>query len=463
MAAYLLCTTPIYGHFLPLLEIGHYLVSQGHDVEMITGSRFESRVEEAGLTFVPLPPECDFDDRDIDVAFPGRVGKKGLARLRFDFKAVFVDALPHQYRIVRSRLDGGTTFDGVLVDAAYTGILPILLGAAPRPPVLACGVIPLSLSSRDTAPFGLGLPPRSDAVGRLRNAVLNHLIRRVFLPGHKAAAQHLRTLTGRDMPVFLLDGASLTDVLLQLTCPGFEYPRSDLPSNVRFVGPVLPQHAGDFAAPGWWEEVLDHRQPIVHVTQGTIDNKDLTRLILPSISALAHEEVLVVVTTGGQPLPPDAEPLPANVRIADFLPYDLLLPHVDLVVTNGGYGGTQRCLALGLPVIVAGDREDKPEVAARVAWTGAGINLRTGTPPSKAILAAVRKVLADPAYREAARRLSAEYGRYSALPAIAAALATTRQRQDLSQQPPRRRAAKQTSRPVTTKGAVPRLNGRRTP
>jgi UDP:flavonoid glycosyltransferase YjiC (YdhE family) len=176
---------------------------------------------------------------------------------------------------------------------------------------------------------------------------------------------------------------------------------------------------------------LDHRQPIVHVTQGTIDNKDLTRLILPGISALAHEQVLVVVTTGGQPMPPDAEPLPPNVRVADFLPYDLLLPHVDLVVTNGGYGGTQRCLALGVPVIVAVDREDKPEVAARVAWTGAGINLRTGTPPSKAILAAVRKVLTDPSYREAAGRLSAEYSRYSALPAIAEALATTRQRQDL--------------------------------
>jgi UDP:flavonoid glycosyltransferase YjiC (YdhE family) len=432
MASYLLCTTPIYGHLLPLVEIGRYLVSLGHHVEMIAGSRFKREVTEAGLVFVPLPAECDFDDRDIDKAFPERVGKKGLARLRYDINSVFVDAMPHQYRLVRNLLDRDGKVDAVLVDGAFVGTFPLLLGSAPRPPILVCGIVPLSLSSRDTAPFGLGLPPRADALGRVRNALLNRLIQRIFRPNQKAADQHIRSLTGRGLPVFLLDSAPLADSFLQLTCPGFEYPRSDLPSNIRFVGPVLPHHAGAFESPAWWQEMLNHQKPVVHLTQGTIDNKDLTRLILPGVQALATEDVLVVVTTGGQPLPPDTGPLPANVRVADFIPHDLLLPHVDLVITNGGYGGTQRCLALGVPVVVAGDREDKPEVAARVAWAGAGINLRTGRPAPKAIRAAARKVLADPTYRQAAARLAAEFGSYAALPAIAEALATTRQRQPSS-------------------------------
>ena len=40
------------------------------------------------------------------------------------------------------------------------------------------------------------------------------------------------------------------------------------------------------------------------------------------------------------------------------------------MVTNGGYGGVQQALANGVPLVVAGDSEDKPEVAARVAVVG---------------------------------------------------------------------------------------------
>ena len=110
--------------------------------------------------------------------------------------------------------------------------------------------------------------------------------------------------------------------------------------------------------------------------------------------ALAHDDLLVVATTGG----PDPEPLrrglPANVRLERFVPHDLLLPHVDVMVTNGGYGGVQQALANGVPLVVAGDSEDKPEVAARVQWSGAGINLHTGRPSPAMVARAVRRVLA---------------------------------------------------------------------
>ena len=48
---------------------------------------------------------------------------------------------------------------------------------------------------------------------------------------------------------------------------------------------------------------------MVHVTQGTLDNADLGRLLLLTIDALAHDDVLVVATTGG----PDPEPLRAGL------------------------------------------------------------------------------------------------------------------------------------------------------
>ena len=105
--------------------------------------------------------------------------------------------------------------------------------------------------------------------------------------------------------------------------------------------------------------------------------------------------------------------------VAEFIPHDVLLPHVDVMVTNGGYGAVQRALMTGVPLVVAGNTEDKPEVAARVEWVGAGVNLRTGTPSAGAIRRAVRDVLDDEAYRRAARRLKQAYAHRDGITAIA--------------------------------------------
>src|SRR4029453_7192269 len=100
------------------------------------------------------------------------------------------------------------------------------------------------------------------------------------------------------------------------------------------------------------------------------------------IAGLADQPVLVVCTTGGAP-PSVLGPLPANARAASFLPHALLLPLVDVMVTNGGWGGVLAALQAGVPLVVAGRSLDKPEVARRVAWTKAGLNLRTDRPGAR--------------------------------------------------------------------------------
>jgi MGT family glycosyltransferase len=165
---------------------------------------------------------------------------------------------------------------------------------------------------------------------------------------------------------------------------------------------------------------LSADRPVVHVTQGTIDNADLTRLIEPTIDALADEDVTVVVTTGGRPISQLRNPLPPNTFAAEFIPHDMLLPSVDVMVTNGGYGAVQRALMTGVPLVVAGNTEDKPEVAARVEYFGAGVNLRTGEPTAAEVRRAVRAVLNDDTYRQSAGRLRAAYDRRDGVSEIAA-------------------------------------------
>jgi UDP:flavonoid glycosyltransferase YjiC (YdhE family) len=100
--------------------------------------------------------------------------------------------------------------------------------------------------------------------------------------------------------------------------------------------------------------------------------------------------------------------VPSNARIGGFLPHAELLPRADAVVTNGGWGGTLAALAHDVPLVIAGGDLDKPEVAARVAWAGAGVNLKTGTPTSAKVAAGVDRVLADPSFRDAAARVGAQ-------------------------------------------------------
>jgi UDP:flavonoid glycosyltransferase YjiC (YdhE family) len=105
--------------------------------------------------------------------------------------------------------------------------------------------------------------------------------------------------------------------------------------------------------------------------------------------------------------------------VASFIPFDRLLPKVDVLVTNGGYGAVNHALSLGVPIVVVGESEDKDMVAARVGWTGAGINLRTRYASAEQIRNAVRAILTNRRYRDEAQRLRAKFSRYNALDELA--------------------------------------------
>ena len=145
---------------------------------------------------------------------------------------------------------------------------------------------------------------------------------------------------------------------------------------------------------------------MIVLNQGTVAT-DPTELLQPGLAALAGEDVLVVAVTGGRD-PRELGPLPANARVERFIPFDRLLPRADVLVTNAGFGAVQLALAAGVPIVAAGKTEDKVEVAARVGWSGVGINLRTQTPRPEAITAAVRQVLGDERFRRRAAELQLE-------------------------------------------------------
>jgi MGT family glycosyltransferase len=410
MPSYLLCAPPIYGHLAPLIEIGRGLVARGASVTLLTGTKYRAQVEDAGLTFAPLPPEVDYDDSRLDDWLPGREQVKGLASIPFALIGMFVRVVPGQYRALLRLLEQHP-FDAVIGESAFTGLGPYMdRPAVERLPVFGVSTTPVILTSVDAAPFGSALPPATGPMSRLRNRALNAFFQYgVLRPVRRASRAVAAEIGVPPSDVSTFDFAyRLFDRLFQLSIPELEYPRRELPDSVRFVGPLRPAVAPMTVLPEWWEDLSSGR-PVVHVTQGTIDNTDLTRLIAPTITALAEEDVLVVATTGNRPVEEIREalggPLPDNVRVASFISHDELLPLCDAFVSNGGFGGVQRALSHGVPLVVAGSTEDKPEVAARVSWAGVGLDLRTGTPDAAAIRAAVHRVLTEPGHRDRSRRM----------------------------------------------------------
>ncbi|WP_377643505.1 glycosyltransferase [Oryzobacter terrae] len=418
MRSVIIGTVPIHGHVMPLLAVARYLAERGDRVRFVTGARFAAAVEATGAAHVPLPAESDYDDRqDWDLIFPRRGELTGAKAIAHDIEHVFVRPGRGQYDAVMGT-HAEEPADVVLTDPAFAGGA-FLLGHPPgaRPPVVVCGVLPLMIASRDTAPYGTGMAPLAGPLGRVRNGVLAAVAGRTVMRGATRVSEEVnRSIHGTPLPYPVLDWPRHADAIVQFTVPEFEYPRSDAPPTLSFAGPISAS-GSQAALPAWWGD-LDGSRPVVHVTQGTIANRDYRQVIAPALEGLAEDDVLVVVSTGGRPLE-TLPPLPANARAAEYLPYDDLLPLTAAYVTNGGYGGAQYALRYGVPIVTTSGKEDKPEVAARVAWSGVGVRVNTETPSAAAVAQAVRTVLREPRYREAAQRVSASMQRSGGLAHLA--------------------------------------------
>jgi UDP:flavonoid glycosyltransferase YjiC (YdhE family) len=285
----------------------------------------------------------------------------------------------------------------------------MLLGSGERPPIILCGTSILHWRRQDGAPHFLGLPPATTlerlkeyaAIAREHDKVVNQ-------PVADRVNRCLAALGVGPLSMPLFDSVvELANAYLQLTVPSFEFPR-DIPSSVHFIGalPIIPNQA---LLPSWAHE-LDGSRRVVLVTQGTVANHDFSLLIGPALTALANEpDLLVVVTAGGRSIDAIPGPIPSNARLANYLPFEWVLPKVDVFVTNGGYGSVNQAMSFGIPLVTAGLTEDKADVNARVAWSGVGIDLATNHPTPHALREAIRTVLDKPDYRSRASSIADEF------------------------------------------------------
>jgi UDP:flavonoid glycosyltransferase YjiC (YdhE family) len=405
----LIASTPATGHLNPVLAVARGLIGDGHDVTVLSASVLRPRIEAAGAAFRAFPPGADLDLTDVLSVVPElKTMAPGPEQGRLTAKRIFIDPIPAQLAGLQQAVREWQP-DVIVGDNTVFGVLPLLCGPrAARPPIVLCGTSFLHAPRDDGAPHFLGLWPATTQEERDRYAVMAQERDRLIV---EPIRQHLNeTLAGLGvgplpMPLFG-SSAVLADAYLQLSVPAFEFP-CQVPPNVHFVGTpaIVP---GQAPLPPWADD-LDGSRKVVLVTQGTVANFNFD-LIRSTLDALADErDVLVVVTTGGRPVESVPGALPANARIASYLPFEWALRRASVFVTNGGYGSVSQALSHGVPIVGAGLTQDKADVNARIAWSGVGIDLRSNEPAPQAVRDAVRAVLDQPRYRIRAKEIAADF------------------------------------------------------
>ncbi|WP_123697242.1 glycosyltransferase [Agrococcus jenensis] len=401
MAHILVTAMPFAGHVRPMTAVAAALLDRGHRVTAYTGARYAEAFGRLGCAILPWSAAQDFDETRLSETFPD-AGGPGPLGLIANVRDVFIGTARGQVDDVCAA-HAVTPFDAIVADvlAVGAGLTAELLDL----PWATISVVPLSMPSRDLPPSALALAPGRGRFGEARDALLRRAAPTMTAPldrPHRAVRASLGLGPGRRF-----DSTLYSPTLVIATgAPSIEFPRTDLPASVHFVGRLVPPTAAR-PTPSWVAPLLEQGSPLVFVTQGTLTT-DPTDLLVPAIVGLADEPVRVVGTTAGRDV--GTEP-PPNARLVDFVPFAAIVPSCEVGVTNGGWGGVLEMLSMGVPLVVAGGTLDKPQIAAQVAYSGAGVDLRTGRPKPAQVRDAVRKVRTDPRFKQRALEIAAELER----------------------------------------------------
>ncbi|MBC7948741.1 MAG: glycosyltransferase [Chitinophagaceae bacterium] len=401
---------PADGHFNPLTGLAVHLKWLGCDVRWYTSVKYAPKLEKLKIPHLPFNKAVDI--AELEKMFPERDAiKSQVAKLKFDIIHAFVLRGPEYYADL-TEIHASFPFDIMIADGAFTGI-PFVKDKM-NIPVISIGVFPLTETSRDLPPMGLGMTPTYSFLGRIKQNILRKVSDVLVFGEPNKVMRKMLSAYGIDhynTNVFDLI-VKKSSLLLQSGTPGFEYFRSDLGKNIRYIGSLLPYQSKKQIEP-WTDARLTTYQKIVVVTQGTVE-KNVEKILVPTLDAFKDTDVLVIATTGGTATEELRERFPQqNLIIEDFIPFGDIMPYADVYITNGGYGGVMLGIENQLPLVVAGVHEGKNEINARIGYFELGINLKTEWPKPEQMKESVEEVINNRKYKENVMRLAKEFSTYN--------------------------------------------------
>ncbi|MEO6526975.1 MAG: glycosyltransferase [Gemmatimonadaceae bacterium] len=228
---------------------------------------------------------------------------------------------------------------------------------------------------------GPALPPPTSWSAELRHRVVDAAMR-LETRDHLAAVNLIRR-TWRLAPLSQLSELlTRPPLILATTAEPFEYPRTDWPSTLRFVGPMI------WDPPETRRASFDATDPrsLVLVTDSTATANAPSRGWTDKVLTALSEEPYHVVAT----VPADGAGTSERAPLA----HSTLLPFTACVVCHGGPGIVHKALWFGVPVVCVPFAYDRYEVARRVETSGAGVTLPIERLTHAEITRAIRRAIA---------------------------------------------------------------------
>jgi UDP:flavonoid glycosyltransferase YjiC (YdhE family) len=364
------------GHFLPTLPIARSLAARGHEVLYSPQEMMVGTVKSAGFPAVGSGGRTLLDPSE-------RLPLTAVDRVR-------------EQQVFRDHFAGATARERS----------SRLLGVAAqfRPDVVV----------RDEADVGaavaaerLGIPHVSVVVLAAGGFVTVELL--------SGALDELRARHGLDPD----PGMNMVHRYLTLVPvpPSFRDPADPLPATAQHIRPAVldPPKAGEppdtssMRVVNWLSAATN--RPTVYFTLGTVFHQESGDLFPRVVAALTQLDVRVLVTVGREIDPAELGVRAApHVLIERYVPQERVLPMCDMVISSAGSGGVVGALAFGVPLVLLPMGADQPQNADRCSALGIGRTLDPITSTGAQIREAVAAVLADPSYRDAARRIQQETG-----------------------------------------------------
>jgi UDP:flavonoid glycosyltransferase YjiC (YdhE family) len=404
---------PLDGHFNPLTGLAVHLKQQGADVRWYCPAAYGKKLKTWQIPHYPFVNALELNEanNDFDQFFPERAKQHSqIAKLKFDIIHLFILRAPEYYADM-VEIRKAFPFDLLIADCLFTAIPFVKIRM--QVPIISIGIIPLAETSKDLPPAGIGMEPSYTFLGKIKQTLLRGITKHLIFRGptkimHTLFDQWNTPHNNQGVFDILI---SNSDLLLQIGTPGFEYPRSDMNKNIRFIGPLLPYQSNTKRTP-WFDKRLNEYKHIILLTQGTVE-KDIEKLLAPTLEAFKATDYLVICTTGNTKTAELRTRFPQdNIIIEDFIPFADVMPYAHVYVTNGGYGGVMLSIANKLPLVVAGIHEYKNEINAHIGYFKLGVNLKSEAPSSAQIKTAVQGVIGDPVYKKNVAALAKEFSQY---------------------------------------------------
>lgn len=409
MARILFTVTPAAGHLNPTIPIALALQESGHEVLYVTGLSKIPLLERSGLAAVPiLRGRVDTAEQisrpvgaDRDTYNPAKI----LREVRY-FLHLSEDGLIELEQIA-------ATWPPDLVVTDFS--TPIGVAFSNRSGlrwVTSC-TVPSCIRTQHGTPIFLGglSRPRSfaqrwrDWCGRQLHEALRWGLTVALRPYWRRLRIQLNLPDGGD-------GLYSPYAILGLAPYELEYPRSDWPRQLHWVGPVDWSEAEDLD-----EETrmfLQGDGSRLFVTFGSEWFPAKERLLRMAAQVLDAMGVRTVITGGGAVDLSDLHL--ANVHVIRYAPYTSVLPLVDAVIHHGGCGITYAALQTGKPALMIPDGKDQPDNAQKVVEACAGLRLRQRRATPETLRAAVSELLARQELARGARQMASILSRYDPIP-----------------------------------------------